>query len=936
MNKFYNYALGVLSFVVMSISTVNAQSCDTLRNYNPADDFWQLTSGANDFILGHETSLSDGTDFYDANYWSEQYNVTAATEVRALRFAPWNVDDQGTVDSIAFIVWGDDAGNPGFPDLNNELGKQWMRYDEMTEGQFNLLEFDTPVPVNGLFHVGYELNYDATQDTFALLGTQPATNYTNFQIIEPGAALDGTWFGVDDVYTDGGGAPLNTAFVLDVLTSNATAPTADFSITPASGAVCFGTDFQVDGSATTGSVDVYDWYLTDQAVTTIYDNDNTSGVNASLTPTTSPSTQTIFLIADGACVSDIVGYLVDVYDPVSATVGTTDPTCGNNNGEIDITGAAGGDGTYTYEITDGGGNTTSQGNGSFTGLAPGSYDISVSTVGGGCEFTQTVTLTAIPPETVTAGADDAICNGSSFNLTATGNGSLEWFDGGGNSVGTGSPLSVSPTTTTTYDVVLTDANGCTDTDQLQVTVNPVNDATFTYSSNTICLTGGNETPTINGTGTFTSTPAGLVFADAATGEIDVSNSNAGSYDVTFTTTGTCGETETQTVTLTTSPDATFSYSAAEFCAEVGTEAPTFPTGASAGTFTATPTGLSLNGSTGEITLDGSTANTYTVTNTIAASGSCPQTSATATVTINALPTVNGGADDVVCEGTQVTLTATGADTYSWTGGISQGTPFTPTVGTNTYTVTGTDANNCENTDDVVITVDEEPVLDAGADQEVCEGTEVTLTATNTVGTVTWDNGITDGTPFTPTATATYTATATNGECVVTDEAIVTVNALPTVTTGADETTCVNYAPIQLTGTPTGGTFSGTGVTGSEFDPGTAGVGTYTITYTYTDGNGCENSATQEITVDGCASIEENALDAIIVAPNPATTFVDISVNANDLNAIQLMNATGQIMNVSIVNEANKTRVDLENVAKGTYFLQINTVNGQTTKKLIVQ
>lgn len=925
MKKFYSIILtGIIGLLASQYTS--AQSCDTLRNYNPADDFYQFTSGV-DFPLGQDTITDTANDKYELNFWSEPYNVTAATEVRALRFAPWIVEDIDAVDSIAFYVWPD---NGGVPDLGNEISKEWIRYDEMTAGQYNLLELSTPAAVNGNFHVGYEVNYDALEDSFALLATQPATSYTQMQLnaITTGG-LNDVWADMPTVY----GA--NTAFVLDVLTSTGTAPTADFSITPASGEVCLGTDFQVDGSASTGTIDVYDWYLTDQTGATVYDNDNTSGVTTSLTPTTSPSTQIIFLFTDGACVSDFTGYLVDVYDPVSASVGTSDPTCGNNNGEIDITGVTGGDGTYTYEITDGGGNTTSQGNGLFTNLAPDTYDVVVTTAGGGCEYTQTVTLTNIPPETITVGADETICNGSSVNLTASGNGTIEWFDGG-TSVGTGTSVSVSPSTTTTYDAVLTDANGCTDTDQLQVTVNPVNDASYSYSSNTLCLGGANETPTINGTGTFTATPAGLVFADASTGEIDMANSTANTYDITFTTTGACGESETQAVTLTTSPDATFSYSASEFCAETGTELPTFPSGASAGTFSATPSGLSINTNSGEITLNSSSANTYTVTNTIAASGSCPQTSETFTVTINALPTVDGGADQNVCEGTQVTLTATGADTYSWTGGISQGTAFTPSVGTTTYTVTGTDANNCQNTDDVIVTVDEEPVVDAGADQEVCEGEEVTLTATTSVGTISWDNGVTDGTAFTPTATTTYTATATNGQCSVTDQVMVTVNALPSVTTGADQTTCVNYDPIQLTGTPAGGTFSGTGVTGSEFDPGTAGVGTHTVTYTYTDGNGCENSATQEITVDGCASIEENTLDAIVVAPNPATTYVDIAVNGNELNGVQMVNATGQVIEISTTVESTKTRIDLNNVAKGTYFLQINTVNGQTTRRVIVQ
>ena len=916
---------------LFAMNYAQAQSCDTLRNYNPNDDFWQLTAGTSSFILGQDSELSDGTNFYEANNWSESYTVGAATQVRAIRFAPWKVDDLGTVDSIAFYVWGDNAGSP---DLTNELGKQWIRYDEMTANQFNFLEFTTPANVNGTFHVGYELNYDATQDTFALLGTQPASNFTRFQAQNPGAPLDGMWFDVSDVYSNGG-TPINTAFVLDVLTSTGTAPTADFDILPASSAICLGSDFNVDGAATTGDVDIYSWILGDNPFTTDYDQ--ATGQNATLTPTSStPSTQAIYLIADGACVFDIAAYLVDVYPAVNATVSVSDPTCGLNNGGIDITGSIGGDGTYSYSI-DGGTNFQTQT--SYTGLAPGSYDIVVSTNGGGCEYLETVTLTNIPAETVTAGADEAICEGDAVTITASGSGSIEWFDGGGNSVGTGASISVSPTTTTTYDAVLTDGNGCTDTDQLTVTVNPVNDATFSYSSATLCLGGANETPTINGTGTFTATPAGLVFADASTGEIDMTSSTANTYNITFTTTGTCGETFMETITLTSSPDATFSYSAAEFCAEVGTEAPSFPSGSSAGTFSTTPAGLSINASNGTITLDASTANTYTVTNTIAASGSCPQVVATEDITINALPTVDAGADQEVCDGDQVTLTATGADTYTWDNGASQGVAFTPSVGVTTFTVTGEiTATGCQNTDEVDVTVNENPTVDAGVDQEVCDGEEVTLTATTSVGTVSWDSGVTDGTPFTPTATATYTVTADNNGCTSTDQVTVTVNDLPLVDAGADQTACANHDPITLSGTPAGGTYSGTSVSGNEFDP-SVGAGTYTVTYTYTDGNGCEASNDLTVTVDGCASIDENDInESITIMPNPATDYIDVVMEGtNTINSIQLLSAEGRVVELNTSTlDANTTRIDVSAAAKGTYFIQLNTLNGQITKKVILQ
>ncbi|MDX2359555.1 MAG: T9SS type A sorting domain-containing protein [Crocinitomicaceae bacterium] len=79
-------------------------------------------------------------------------------------------------------------------------------------------------------------------------------------------------------------------------------------------------------------------------------------------------------------------------------------------------------------------------------------------------------------------------------------------------------------------------------------------------------------------------------------------------------------------------------------------------------------------------------------------------------------------------------------------------------------------------------------------------------------------------------------------------------ALPTVTLSAYSNVCVGDPALTLGGgAPSGGTYSGTGVSGGMFTPSTAGVGTHTITYTYTNTNGCSNTAAQTITVDPCAA-----------------------------------------------------------------------------------
>ncbi|MCC5946770.1 MAG: HYR domain-containing protein, partial [Bernardetiaceae bacterium] len=97
---------------------------------------------------------------------------------------------------------------------------------------------------------------------------------------------------------------------------------------------------------------------------------------------------------------------------------------------------------------------------------------------------------------------------------------------------------------------------------------------------------------------------------------------------------------------------------------------------------------------------------------------------------------------------------------------------------------------------------------------------------------------------------TYTHTDSYGcETIVTEN--IAVNPLPILDFEPLPEVCVNSVAINLQGlaTPIGGTFSGTGVVANEFVPATAGAGTHTITYNYTDANGCQNSINQDITVN---------------------------------------------------------------------------------------
>ena len=105
-----------------------------------------------------------------------------------------------------------------------------------------------------------------------------------------------------------------------------------------------------------------------------------------------------------------------------------------------------------------------------------------------------------------------------------------------------------------------------------------------------------------------------------------------------------------------------------------------------------------------------------------------------------------------------------------------------------------------------------------------------------------------------THTITYTFTDGSG-CTNSDDNTITVFDVTPVDLPPFGSLCINASPITLTGgTPIGGTYSGTGVSGGIFDPSVTGAGTFEIVYSYTDGNNCTNSDTNTITVNPLPAI----------------------------------------------------------------------------------
>ena len=157
----------------------------------------------------------------------------------------------------------------------------------------------------------------------------------------------------------------------------------------------------------------------------------------------------------------------------------------------------------------------------------------------------------------------------------------------------------------------------------------------------------------------------------------------------------------------------------------------------------------------------------------------------------------------------------------------------------------------------MVNVHHNPIASAGGNVAICKGESTTLNATGGI-IYNWNNSIsTSQNIVSPLNSSFYTVTVTdtNG-CQNSDSVLVTVNPLPIVTFSPIANVCLNGTPfILIGGNPIGGAYSGAGVSAGIFNPLAVGVGSYSITYTYIDSNGCKDSATIPINVTPCTGIE---------------------------------------------------------------------------------
>ncbi|KAF5048080.1 hypothetical protein DSECCO2_453790 [anaerobic digester metagenome] len=709
-----------------------------------------------------------------------------------------------------------------------------------------------------------------------------------------------------------------------------------------------------------------------------------SGSSVTVAPTSS-TTYTVTGTNSNSC-SNTASVSITVNPSPSASVSANPASlCAGASATL----TAGGGDTYNW--------SSGLGSGNIKNVTPSStttYTVTVANASG-CSSTATATImvNAIPNISISPSLP-SLCTGQSTILTGTGGSTYSWNQG----LGTGNNFTVIPASTTTYQVTGTDANGCSNSASITISVNICTQPTAAFSASDYDFCAG-QTININdiSTGINVDTwswsfPGSNLTSATTQGPHSITYFAAGNYNITLTIADDNGMDDTS-ITVTVHPAPVLSLSALPSAICAGSSSTLTAGGASTYTWNqGLPAGATQ-------VVSPATATTYSVTGTD--SYGC-QNSATVTVTINSLPNITLTAGTTsLCAGSSTNLVAGGGASYAWNQGLS-GTSNTVSPSTTTvYNVTGTDINNCQNTASVTLNVTAAPNITIDANPPViCSGGNTTLTASG-ANIYSWATGSTSSTiTVSPSVTTTYNLTGLSAQgCSATASVTVTVsnisvalNALPSTfcagettllsasgantytwdnglsggasnvvspvatttyhVTGSDTYGCSGTAAITVTVNPLPATpvitqngndlTTGTAATYQWFIEGSflSGMNTQSITpdqtgnYTVviTNAQGC--SATSSPFYFELSGLSESNQETIIFVPNPTNGYVQFigEMLQNGSYSIDVSDALGN----NVMHLENTAGADLSGLSDGMYFIVISYNSGrQVTGKIIL-
>jgi len=635
-----------------------------------------------------------------------------------------------------------------------------------------------------------------------------------------------------------------------------------------------------------------------------------SSAGISVSPNTTTTYSVTVTDAKGCTAVDQV--VVRVTPPVLANAGSDQEICSGSSAALSASGSNG-TAPYTYKWSSGQATASISVSPSTTTT----YTVTV-TDSKGCEDTDEVVVRVNPIPVANAGPDQAICAGTTANLSASASNGTAGYTYKWSNGATTASTTVNPSVSTTYTVTVTDSKGCEDTDEVAITINP-NLAVSAGTDATICA-GATQSLTAtvsSGTPTFSYSWS----SGQATASINVSPTTTTTYSVTVTDSKGCAGTDQVVVTVNPKPSVSLGPDQ-EICAGSSTTLSASPSGGTPAYTYAWNTG----GTSASITASPVATATYTVT--ITDSKGCVAQD-NAVVKVNPNPIADAGSDKEICNGSSTSLSAsasagTAPFTYKWSNGATTATTSVAPNSTTTYTVTVTDSKGCTDTDELVVTVNPNPVANAGVDATVCAGESTRLRASASSGTPSysfnWSNGLGAGVQHdvSPATTTTYTVTVTDSKgCSSVDQVVVRVNPTPVVNAGNDVTICVGGNTTLVAsasqGTPSYTYVWSTGAPSSSITVSPTTTTTYTVTVT--DANQCSDVDEVVVKVNPLPTL---TVSNKLCAPNLLTYTVSINTNADvvETTAGSVVNTGSGSFNITSITAGENIVITVTNSQTG--------------------
>ena len=221
----------------------------------------------------------------------------------------------------------------------------------------------------------------------------------------------------------------------------------------------------------------------------------------------------------------------------------------------------------------------------------------------------------------------------------------------------------------------------------------------------------------------------------------------------------------------------------------------------------------------------------------------------------------------------------------------------------------------------------------------CKGDSVIMDAGSGYKSYAWSTGDSAQTDTVLLSDTAQYQVKTIGDSGCESKAMIPLTVIDPGFNSIDSSYCLSDDPVSLNGDPSGGSFSGPGVNASSFDPNDAGTGSHTLNYSYTDADGCAESADTTITVKECATgiLSHQSEASLELYPNPSAGPITIQHPTGQKWTVEVRDLQGRTLDrFSLKGGKDRSNIGMGELAKGLYTIRFLGNGKERSLKLMIR